>query len=310
MHSPNNPILLQIGPIALRWYGLLIMGGALLGAYVATFEAKRRKLNEDHVWNALLWALILGFLGARLYHVLSTPAGSSGLSYYFSEKPFDILTLFGFSFPFPTALMIWRGGIGIFGGLAGGVLGLLIYARRNKVNFLQLLDVFTPGMLLGQAIGRWGNYFNQELYGPPTTLPWGIKITNPLQRIPPYNDLATYPLETTTFHPVFFYESLWNFIGLGLVLWLGRKWADKLRPGDVASFYLIWYPVGRFLVESLRPDAWTMSGIPTAQLVSIALLIIGVGTIVWRHRGPAPVEAATAPASSVPGPRRPRRKPK
>lgn len=285
MPSPVSPIIFQIGPIALRWYGLLIMSGALLAGYIATIEAKRRKENPDHVWDLFIWLLLLGFLGARLYHVFSTPAGGhTGFNYYFFENPFDTVTLFGLAIPFPTALMIWRGGLGIYGGLVGGVIGLLIYTRRNKLDMWQWLDILAPGMLLAQAIGRWGNFFNQELYGPPTTLPWGIKITTVSQRIPPYNNLALFPLETTTFHPVFLYESLWNLVGFVLLMWLARRWVGRLRPGDVASMYLIWYPIGRILIEALRPDAWTMSGIPTAQLVGGVLAIIGGGLIVWRHR--------------------------
>jgi phosphatidylglycerol:prolipoprotein diacylglycerol transferase len=140
-------------------------------------------------------------------------------------------------------------------------------------------------MLLAQAIGRWGNYFNQELYGPPTDLPWGITITNVNQRIPPYNDLTAYPL-TTTFHPDFLYESLWNLLGFGLMMWIGRKYADKLYDGDMLSLYIIWYPLGRILVEMLRPDAWTVSGIPTAQIVSVILILIGAGLAIYRRRRP------------------------
>ena len=186
MPSPEDPILLQLGPLAIRWYGFLIVTGALLGAYITTLEARRREEEPDHVWNLLIWLLIFGIIGARLYHVLSSPPGASrGFDYYFIERPFTTITLFGVTIPFPTALMIWQGGIGIFGGLVGGVLAVFIYTRRHRLNFLRWLDLMVLGMLLAQAIGRWGNFFNQELYGPPTTLPWGIKITDVNQRIPP-----------------------------------------------------------------------------------------------------------------------------
>src|SRR5262245_23549995 len=210
MPSPENPILLQIGPLAIRWYGFLIVIGVLLGAYVATIEARRKKEDPDHVWNLLIWCLIFGIIGARLYHVLSSPAGASrGFNYYFIENPFTTLTVFGAPIPFPTALLIWQGGIGIYGAILGGVLAIYLYTRRHGLKFLRWLDIIVPGLLLAQAIGRWGNFFNQELYGPPTSLPWGIKITNVNQRIPPYDDLTAYPLNTT-FHPDFLYESLWN----------------------------------------------------------------------------------------------------
>jgi phosphatidylglycerol:prolipoprotein diacylglycerol transferase len=287
MPSPSDPILLQLGPLTIRWYGVLIVLGAIAAAYVSTVEAKRRKEDPEHVWNVLIWCLILGIIGARLYHVFSTPAGSSrGFVYYFIEHPFTTLNLFGAAVPFPTALLIWEGGIGIFGAIVGGVIAILIYTYRHKLNFWRWLDIVAPGMLLAQAVGRWGNYFNQELYGPPTNLPWGITITNVNQRIPPYNDLTTFPL-TTTFHPLFLYESIWNLVGFVLLMWLGRKYYDKFLDGDMMSLYLIWYPLGRLLIESLRPDAWTAGGIPVAQLVSIGLILLGIGLMVLRRRNSA-----------------------
>lgn len=292
MPSPTNPLLFEVGPFAIRWYGLLIVSGALAAAYIAGIEARRKKEDPDHAWNLLIWCLIFGIIGARLYHVFSSPAGSSrGFNYYFFEHPFTTLTLFGASIPFPSALLIWEGGIGIYGALLGGILAVVIYTYREKLNVWRWLDNIAPGMLLAQAIGRWGNFFNQELYGPPTDLPWGITITNVGQRIPPFDDLTTYPL-TTTFHPLFLYESLWNVLGFVLLIWIGRKYASKLLDGDLTSLYLIWYPVGRILVESLRPDAWTLSGIPTAQIVSIILIVAGVGLIIFRRRRP---DLATSP---------------
>jgi phosphatidylglycerol:prolipoprotein diacylglycerol transferase len=292
MPSPTNPYLFVIGPFSVRWYGLLIVAGVLAAAFIATIEARRKKEDPDHVWNLLMWCLVLGIIGARIYHVLSTPSGSSrGFSYYFIEQPFTNITLFGASVPFPSALLIWEGGIGIFGALIGGIIAVIIYSKRNSLLIWRWLDILAPGMLLAQAIGRWGNYFNQELYGPPTNLPWGITITNVNQRIPPFNDLTLYPLDTT-FHPVFLYESLWNLIGFVLLMWIGRKYAGKLLDGDMVSLYLIWYPTGRLIIESLRPDAWTLSGIPTAQIVSIILILIGIGLFFYRRRKP---ELATSP---------------
>jgi len=286
MPSPTNPLLFEVGPFAVRWYGLLIVSGALAAAYIAGIEARRKNEDPDHAWNLLIWCLIFGIIGARLYHVFSSPAGTNrGFNYYFFEHPFTNLTLFGATIPFPSALLIWEGGIGIFGALLGGILAVVIYTKRENLNVWRWLDNIAPGMLLAQAIGRWGNFFNQELYGPPTDLPWGITITNVNQRIPPFNDLTTYPL-TTTFHPLFLYESLWNVIGFILLMWIARKYASKLLDGDLTSLYLIWYPVGRILVESLRPDAWTLSGIPTAQIVSIILIVVGVGLFIFRRRRP------------------------
>ncbi|MBN1220181.1 MAG: prolipoprotein diacylglyceryl transferase [Anaerolineae bacterium] len=306
MPSPLNPILFQLGPFTIRWYGLLIVAGALAAAYIATIEARRRKEDPEHAWNLLIWCLILGIVGARLYHVLSTPAGSSrGFYYYFVEHPFTTLTVFGAAVPFPTALLIWEGGIGIFGAILGGILAILIYSYRNHLNVWRWLDIVAPGMLLAQAIGRWGNYFNQELYGPQTDLPWGLLITDANQRIAPYNDLTTYPLATTTFHPLFLYESLWNLIGFGLMMWIGRKYYNKLLDGDITSLYLIWYPLGRLLIESLRPDAWTAMGIAVAQIVGVVLILVGAGLVFVRRRVP---RLATNPITN-PAPQPQRRRP-
>jgi phosphatidylglycerol:prolipoprotein diacylglycerol transferase len=309
MPSPTDPILFQAGPLVVRWYGLLIVLGALAAAYVASIEAKHRNEDPDHAWNILFWCLILGIIGARLYHVFSSPAGASrGFAYYFVEQPFTEINFFGVAVYFPTAALIWEGGLGIIGALLGGILAILIYTRRHQLNLWRWLDIVAPGMILAQAIGRWGNYFNQELYGPPTNLPWGILITEANQRIPPYNDLTTYPLETTLFHPVFLYESLWNLIGFVLLMWLGRKYASKLLDGDILSGYLIWYSVGRLLLEMLRPDAWVAFGIPVAQIISVVLILIGLGLIYYRRKNPALSTNPETHPTPQPKRRRPARK--
>ena len=145
------------------------------------------------MWNALMWCLIAGIVGARLYHVFSSPQGTTiGFQYYFVTHPFEPIDVLGLSVPFPTALMIWNGGLGIFGAIVGGMLAILVYTRRNHLPLVKWLDIGIVGLPLGQAIGRWGNYINQELYGPPTTLPWGIPI-DAQHRIPPYTDLISLP---------------------------------------------------------------------------------------------------------------------
>jgi phosphatidylglycerol:prolipoprotein diacylglycerol transferase len=280
---PIDPTL-NIGPLVVHWYGVIIVLGALAGAYAATFEARRRGEDPEHVWNALVWCLIAGILGARIYHILSSPQGTPiGFQYYFVTNPFETINVFGLSIPFPTALMIWKGGLGIFGAIAGGVLAAVIYAHRNRLPGARWLDIGAPGLVLGQAIGRWGNFLNQELYGPPTTLPWGIRIDAD-HRIPPFTDLARYPIETTRFHPVFLYESLWNFAVFAALMIIGRRYQDRLKDGDILSLYLILYSLGRIFIEALRPDAWLVGGIPTAQVMSAALIVLGVGLMVWRRQ--------------------------
>jgi len=266
----NGPLVaFRLGPLTIHWYGIIIMTAALVGGTIASLEAKRRGENEEHIWNMLIFVILFGIVGARLYHVFSSPAGSNLGWAYYREHPWAVFE-------------IWNGGLGIYGAVVGGLLGILLYTYRAKLNLLHYLDVGAPALLIGQAIGRWGNFANQELYGPPTTLPWGITIDQ-YHRIPPFDDLSQYPL-TTRFHPDFLYESLWNLVGFGLMLILGRKFSNRLKDGDLFLIYLIWYPLGRIWVESLRPDAWTIGSVPTAQIVSAFFIVVAAAALVIRHR--------------------------
>ena len=148
---------------------------------------------------------------------------------------------------------------------------------------LVYLDAIGLAAPLGQAIGRIANFINQELYGPPTTLPWGLRI-DPQHRIPPYNDMAAYP-ESVRFHPLFLYESLWNFAGFGLLFWISRRFEDKLLPGDLFLLYLIWYPSGRFMLEFLRTDSWFFGGSPfnTVHVLSAIAVVTSIVILIVRH---------------------------
>lgn len=263
--QPADPYFIQLGPLAIRWYGLLIGLAVVAGAWIATKEAGRRRENPQHGWDALFWAVGLGFVGARLYHVLSSPTGAGGGLAYYLQNPLQIVA-------------IWRGGLGIYGGLAGGALAVWLYTRKHRLSLPRWLDIAAPGVLLGQAIGRWGNFFNQELYGNPTTLPWGIPIAQ-AQRLPQFQTLPP----DTRFHPTFLYESLGAFLGFLLLLWVARRFHGWLRDGDVALLYLLVYPTIRFLTELQRPDAWTILGVPTAQWVALLLAAFSVG--LWVYRG-------------------------
>jgi phosphatidylglycerol:prolipoprotein diacylglycerol transferase len=296
-----NPVIISVGPFAVTWYGLLIVMGAVIGAYVATVEARRRGEDPEHVWNVLPWLLIAGIIGARLYHVFSNPVGGLGWSWY-REHPIDIINF-------------WSGGfrgLGIFGGVLGGFIALVLYVRWKKLSLPRWLDIVIPGVLIAQALGRFGNFINQELYGPPTTLPWGFKINTNFPFQTPTEMLGRSPQEileyvlVTRFHPTFFYEAAWNLIGFILVMVVGRKLYTKLRDGDIFLFYLIWYPLGRLIVEMFRPDAWVtgLPGLATAQLVSLGLMAVGIVGLILRHRNwrPAPAAALVAadPGDTMP----------
>ncbi|OQA46519.1 MAG: Prolipoprotein diacylglyceryl transferase [Chloroflexi bacterium ADurb.Bin325] len=291
-----NPIILDLGPFQVTWYGLLIVTGAVIAAWIATKEAARRGEDPEHVWNVLTWCLIFGIIGARLYHVFSSPTGNfAGWSYY-RENPIEIIRF-------------WNGGfrgLGIFGGVVGGVLAIVIYTWRARLNLLRWLDIPAPGLLVAQAIGRLGNRVNQELYGPPTDAAWAFHINPrfPCQEpagspmacgIPErLTDEARQWYATHGFHPTFFYEMAWNIVGAGLLLFIGRRFKGWLRDGDIFLMYLIWYPVGRIWVEMFRPDAWRMGSLATAQWVSLIGIAIGVIGLIINHRRPRP--AATGPA--------------
>ena len=282
MKPPLDPILIHItSDFGIHWYGILIVTGVTLGAFYASWRAKQDGEDPDHVWNGLIVAIILAIAGARLYHVFSEPAGGMvGWSYY-RQHPIEIL-------------YIWHGGLGIYGAIVGGVLGVVIYAWRAQLRPLQWLDYGAPGLALGQAIGRWGNFINQELYGPPTNASWGLIIA-PQHRIIPYNDLAAYPPDTL-FHPTFLYESLWALLLFVTLALIARRWKDRLLDGDIFLGYIIGYPLGRFFVEYLRPDAWRLGPIAAAQLFAIISVVAGVALLIVRHARPR----ATAPAAEVP----------
>jgi len=282
-----DPVAFRIGPLPIHWYGILIIGGAVLGAWISAREAKKRGHNPDHVWNLLTVVLILGIIGARLYHVFSQPAVGIGWDYY-KENPIDIIAFWkGLSTGNPND--IGFRGLGIYGGVIGGVIGVLLYTKLNKLKFVEWADIAVPALLLAQAIGRWGNFVNQELFGPPTNLPWGISI-DCLYRAQ-YAGLNCSVLgPDTRFHPTFLYESLWNVVGFIIVMTLLARYRSRLVNGDLLFFYLIWYPLGRFWIETwFRPDAWTLGALPAASVFSILAALLGVAGLLYNRRfQPAP----------------------
>jgi phosphatidylglycerol:prolipoprotein diacylglycerol transferase len=269
MKPPVDPILIHFTENwGIHWYGVLIVSGVMLGALYAAWRASRNGDDPDHVWNALTIAIILGIIGARLYHVFSDPEGGMVGWDYYRTHPIEIL-------------YIWQGGLGIYGAIVGGFLGVVLYAWRAGLSPLKWLDYGAPGLALGQAIGRWGNFVNQELYGPPTDLPWGLRI-DPEHRIVPYNNLEKYPPDTL-FHPTFLYESLWALLVFGVLALIADRFKDRLKEGDILLGYLIGYPLGRFFLEYLRPDAWMIGPIAAAQLFAIIMVVAASAILIVRH---------------------------
>jgi phosphatidylglycerol---prolipoprotein diacylglyceryl transferase len=259
----------------IRYYGMILMAGALAAAVLAERQARKAGLDPERVWDCLIWVLLAGIVGARIWHILTPPQSmvEAGIttSYYLTH-PIDMLT-------------VWRGGLGIPGAIIGGVLALFLYTRKHKLSFGAWVDVAAPAVALGQAIGRWGNFVNQELYGMPSNLPWAITI-RPENRLPGFESVARY-------HPLFLYESLWNFINLGILLFLSAKYRERLLNGDLFFIYIIFYSVGRFFLEFLRLDPSPVAGVDVNQVTMALVAVVSAGVLIVRHRRkPAAVASA------------------
>ncbi|WP_084129770.1 prolipoprotein diacylglyceryl transferase [Demequina sp. NBRC 110055] len=258
---PSPPVewsSFSIGPLTIHTYALCIVAGIFVALWLTTRRWVERGGDPDLVGEIALWAIPFGIIGGRLYHVISTPGP------YFGEggNPVD-------------AFKIWEGGLGIWGAVALGALGAYIGARRHGASFSAFADAAAPGVLIAQAIGRLGNYFNQELFGGPTDLPWGLEI-DPAFRPDGYEQFAT-------FHPTFLYELLWNLAGAFLIIWLDRK--RDLRGGRVFWLYVIVYVSGRLWIETVRIDtAVHILGVRVNVWVSIGVLLLAIVAFVLLGR--------------------------
>jgi phosphatidylglycerol:prolipoprotein diacylglycerol transferase len=257
MFASPGSIVFQIGPLAVRWYGLLIASGVMLGTTLAHREAIRRGQDPDRLLNLIVVTVVSALAGARLYYVLFN------WDYYGTQ----LLKVFA----------IWEGGLAIHGGLIAGAIATVVYCRRAKLPVAVTTDILAPGVAVGQAIGRWGNFFNQEAFGTPTDLPWKLYI-DPYHR-PPHLKGFEY------FHPTFLYESLWNLAVFCLLWFLLRRRLEG-KPGALTLCYVGLYSLGRFFVEELRIDSLMLGDLKAAQAVSILLVAVAcLGlTVLLRRR--------------------------
>ena len=249
------------------WYGLIIAVSVMIGAFLAEREVKRRGGREGAIWDALLWIVIFGIVGARLWFIFNAIAGGNS---YFTQ---DFLAWF----------RVWEGGLHIWGAVLGGLIGARIYCNHNKFDFWMLMDSLAIPLLVAQAFGRIANFINQELYGPPTDLPWGVKIAAE-NRLAPWNDLATFPVETTHFHPTFFYESLWNLVMAGLIFYIITRFADKLKPGAAIYMWVVSQGIGRAWLEIFRPDQPRIpnTDLSYSRLIAIIMAVVGMVAVLER----------------------------
>jgi phosphatidylglycerol:prolipoprotein diacylglycerol transferase len=258
-----DPIIFTIPGtnFSLHWYGVIMAVGIIIAGLFAEWGVKMRGEDGDHIWELLVWGVPFGIIGARLWYVANDILGGGR---YYLENPLKIINL-------P------EGGLHFYGAVLLGALGAFIYVKRSKTDFRLFLDASAPALLVGQALVRPANFINQELYGQPTSLPWGIAI-DAAHRIPPWNNILEFPVETTRFHPAFAYEMLWNFLATGILLWIFMEYREKLKPATIFAGWLILEGVGRQFIEFFRPDQprWPGTDISYSRIVAGIMIIVGV----------------------------------
>ncbi len=271
--SPSGGVV-HVGPLTIRGYGIMLLLGILVAVYVSGKLWVRQGGDWDLIYRCAMWGVAAGIIGARLYHVVTS----------WDEVPKEWWGVFA----------VWKGGLGVWGGVAAGLLAGVIVARRSGASVPRLADCMGPAILLAQGIGRFGNYFNQELFGTPTTWPWGLEI-DPENRPAGYEQYAT-------FHPTFLYEFLWDTAGAAVMIWLVVN--RKLRPGGVFFIYVMWYSLARFSwEEQIRIDpSHHILGMRLNFWIALGVFLVGLGGLVWtqRFRTPQPTDTG----SPVSAPRR------
>ncbi|MFC5591654.1 prolipoprotein diacylglyceryl transferase [Sporosarcina soli] len=250
-----NPVAFSLGPIEVRWYGILIALGIVLAFIVVQKEMVKRGMHPDFLTDLLIWAVPISIISARIYYVIFSWD-------YYQENPGEIIR-------------IWEGGIAIHGALIGGFITTYVYTKRRGISFWKTVDIAAAGLLIGQIIGRWGNFMNQEAHGGPVSEKF-LETT-----IIPDWIMNQMTIEGVTYHPTFLYESSWNIVGLIIIILLRRV---NLKRGEMFLFYLVWYSVGRFFIEGMRTDSLYVIGeLRAAQLVSITTIIVAVIIFIIRR---------------------------
>ncbi len=250
-----NPILIEIGNIKIYWYSIMILAGVLIGSFLVIKESKKFNISKSKISDMIFYIVIFGILGARIYYVIFN------MDYYL-KNPIDIIK-------------VWEGGLAIHGGIIAGIVYLLYYTKKNNLNTLLITDICVPGLLIGQSLGRWGNFFNGEAHGPQTTLEHLQHLHLPKFIINGMNIDGIYYI------PTFLYESIWCLIGLIIILSIRKL---KIKKGNITGFYLIWYGIGRFIIEQLRTDSLMLNTLKQAQIISIIMIIIGIIILIFGRK--------------------------
>lgn len=249
-----DPIAFRIASLQIHWYGLIISFALLLGFLLVIYRSRKTEIPSEFFLDFFIIGIPVSVIGARIYFVIFN------LNYYL-QHPFQIIAT-------------WQGGLAIHGAIIGGLLVLIILTKRRKLSFLKVVDILAPGLILGQAIGRWGNFINQEAYG-------GVVSEQFISKFPDFIKNQMF-IEGNYHHPSFLYESIWNLLIFGLLIWLSNR--DFIKDGDLFFTYLIGYSLGRFFIEDLRTDSLMFLNMQVAQLISVILILFGMTMIVIRHK--------------------------
>lgn len=248
-----NPIAFKIGPLSIRWYAICIVTGLVLAVYLAMREAPRKKIIPDDILDFIPIAFPLAIVGARIYYVIFDWG-------YYAKNPAEIFA-------------IWHGGIAIYGGLITGAIVLYFFSQRKLINTLDFLDIAVPGVMIAQSLGRWGNFFNQEAYG---------AVVKSLNYLPSFMRNQMY-IDGHYRQPTFLYESVWNLLGFALVM-VARRKKNFLKRGEMTGFYLIWYGIGRMVIEGMRTDSLMFAGLRVSQWLSAVLVVAGIILVIYQRR--------------------------